>query len=201
MDLVGRAIERLEIDAHHAAVVHAPRKAHQQAMDRPLAPVGDERAAQRRVERDLQFMDGHRPLGDLHEIDAFDGAPADQPEGLDEDAILVGADGRPPDFEQRNIVIGEGSRCGSGHQPVSGSHDPGGGDEDQRHCGCDVDGKIDVVARVGDRIATDVPFLRGCDHANLQSGKVESTSAGVRLQNKNGAPKAPLKSQANRDVT
>src|SRR6267143_3211973 len=42
MDSIGRLVEWLQVDPHHAAVVHAPRQAHQQAIDRLLAPVGNE---------------------------------------------------------------------------------------------------------------------------------------------------------------
>src|SRR5882762_6433852 len=47
MDSIGRLVERFQVDPHHAAVVHAPRQAHQQAIDRLLAPVGNQSAAQR----------------------------------------------------------------------------------------------------------------------------------------------------------
>ena len=85
-------------------MVHAPRQAHQQAIDRLLAPVGNESAAERCVERDVQLVDGHRALGDLNEIDTLDGSPPDQSEGLDKDAILIGADGGPPGLQQGNVV-------------------------------------------------------------------------------------------------
>ena len=102
MDRIGRLIERLEIDPYRAVVVHAPRQAHQQAIGRLLTPIGNQRAAKRRAEHDLQLMDGHRALGDLHDIDALDGPPPDQAKGLDEDAVLIGADGRPPGLQQGN---------------------------------------------------------------------------------------------------
>ena len=46
MDCVGRLVERLDVDPHHATMVHAPRQAHQRAIDGLLAPV-DERALMR----------------------------------------------------------------------------------------------------------------------------------------------------------
>src|SRR6266478_1993210 len=53
MDLICRLIERFQFDPHHAAVVHAPRQAHQRAIDWLLAPVGNKSAAERCVERNL----------------------------------------------------------------------------------------------------------------------------------------------------
>src|SRR6267378_2121369 len=72
MDFIGRLVERIQVDPHHAAVVHAPRQAHQQASDRLLAPVDNERTAERYVEHNLQLVDGHRALGDLYQIDTLD---------------------------------------------------------------------------------------------------------------------------------
>src|SRR5262245_4177693 len=107
MDDIGRLIKRLQIDPYHAVVVHAPRQAHQEAMERLFAPVGNERAADWCAEGDLQFMDGHRALGDLYKIDAFDRPPSDQTEGLDKDAVLIGTYGRSSGLQQGNIVVSE----------------------------------------------------------------------------------------------
>ena len=56
MDHIGGLIERLQIDPHHIVVAHAPRQAHQQAVAWLLAPVGDQRAAEGNVQRDLQLV-------------------------------------------------------------------------------------------------------------------------------------------------
>jgi hypothetical protein len=53
MDLIGRPVERFQVDPHHAPVVHAPRQAHQQTIDRLLAPVGNESAAEMSVKHNL----------------------------------------------------------------------------------------------------------------------------------------------------
>src|SRR5215468_7244727 len=103
MDDIGRLIKRLQIDPYHAVVVHAPRQAHQEAMERLFAPVGNERAADWCAEGDLQFMDSHRTLRDLYKIDAIDRPPSDQTEGLDKDAVLIGAYGRSSGLQQGNI--------------------------------------------------------------------------------------------------
>jgi hypothetical protein len=83
MNCVGRLVERLDVDPHHAMVVHAPRQTHQRAIDGLLAPVGDESAAERRIERDLQFVDNCRSLGVSYEVDPLYGSPPDQSKGLD----------------------------------------------------------------------------------------------------------------------
>ena len=91
-----------------------------------IAVVGNEGAVDRCVEHNLQLVDGHRALGDLNEIDTLDGSPPDQPEGLDKDAILIGADGGPPGLQQGNVVVGEAGRRHGKCQPIRGSGGPGG---------------------------------------------------------------------------
>src|ERR1700675_4180351 len=55
MDLICGLIERFQFDPHHAAVVHAPRQAHQRTIDWLFAPVGNKSAAERCVERNLEL--------------------------------------------------------------------------------------------------------------------------------------------------
>ena len=96
MDCVGRLVERLDVDPHHATMVHPPRQAHQRAIVRLLASVDDESVAERRIERDLQLVDDRRSLGESYEVDPLYGSPPDHSKGLVEYAILIGTDvGRP----------------------------------------------------------------------------------------------------------
>src|SRR5262249_26778962 len=144
-----------------AAVVHAPGQAHQRSIDRLPAPVGDESAAERCIERNLQFVHGRRTLGDRGKIDALDGAPTDQTEALDEDTVLVGADRWSRGFQQREVVVGEAGRRYGEHQPVPTAADPRRGEEYRGHRRRDVNGKIGVVALVGDRISTCASLVHG----------------------------------------
>src|SRR5882672_12653451 len=112
-------------------------------------------------------MHGHRALGDLNEIDALDGSPPDQSECLDEDAILIGADGGPAGLQQGNVVVGEGGRRHGERQPIRGAGDPGGREKHRSQRGSNIHGKVGVIAPVGDRVATNTSFFQVCAHVNL----------------------------------
>src|SRR5437879_7971217 len=172
-------------------------------------------------------MDRHRPLGDLNDIYALDGPPADQSEGLDEDAILIGADGRPPGLQQGDIVVGEAGRCHGRQQPIDGAGDPGGRAEYRSQRSTYVDGKVDVFAHIGDRVATGISLVQGCAHVkpmpglarevqvgaaeSLNSTRCSETGSRARItvrrswrhlaaggpQNENGARKGPAQSVSN----
>src|SRR5215467_14428101 len=107
VNLVWRLVELVHADPHYASVIHAPRQAHQRAVERLLAPIGDESAAGRCIERNLQFVDSHRALNDLNDLDALYRPPPDQSEGLEEDAILIGAHRRPIGLQQGKVVVAE----------------------------------------------------------------------------------------------
>src|SRR3974390_129326 len=70
VDLVRRLVERLEIHPHHIVVAQTPRQTHEAAPAWLLAPVDDNRTAERRAEHDLQLVHGHCALGNLNEVDA-----------------------------------------------------------------------------------------------------------------------------------
>src|SRR5712671_3479857 len=115
-------------------------------------------------------MDGHRALGDLNEIDALDGSPPDQSEGLDKDAILIGADGGPPGLQQGNVVVGEAGRRYGERQPIRGAGDPGGREKHRSQGGSNIHRKVGVIAPVGDRVATSISFVQVCAHVNPMPG-------------------------------
>src|SRR5262249_29569080 len=92
VDFVRCLIEGLNVNTHHIVMIHVPRQAHERSKHRSLAPVGNERACKWGCECDLKFMHCHGALGDGDEFDAFNRAPADQAEGLDENTVLIGAD-------------------------------------------------------------------------------------------------------------
>src|ERR1700743_858389 len=64
--------------------------------------------------------------------------------------------------------MGKGARGCGRHQPVQGARDPGRGDEDRGERSGDVDGKIGVVAAIGDRVATDISLVQARDHVSLR---------------------------------
>ena len=127
-------------------------------MERLLAPIGDERARQPLPERDLQLVNGAGAHGDLDEVDALDGPPADQPEPLDENAVLVGTDDRPP-LEQRHIVVGDARRGDAEHQPQGAPGDDGRRKHRRRKKRDHIDRDLNFLTSVGDGVAADIALV------------------------------------------
>src|SRR5215813_2360105 len=167
VNLIWRLVELVHAEPHHASVIHAPWQAHQRAVERLLAPIGDESAAEWRIERNLQLVDSHRSLNDLNDIDALYRSPPDQSEGLDEDAVLIGAHRRPIGLQQGKVVVAEARRRYCESQPVRGTGCPSGCEKNRRHRGGDIHGKLHVLAAISHRVDAGTLLIAACAHVGF----------------------------------
>ena len=151
MNILGRRGEGGERNAHDIVVAHRPGQLHQQPPDRQAAPIHEQCVVQRGFQADLQLVrfGEARRKGNL--LNIADGAPGNETETVDENAVLPRADPRLA-FLKRVKILGDASRRRTDDQKrvIAGREEHAEGQDGQnRH---DIETEIARIAAIREMI-------------------------------------------------